>query len=140
MIRREKLPGEFFTQTRAMLTCDHDAAKRDAIVLEGNIDVLKPSDLYDHLIVLVLTCIGAGLGWAAGQWAAAFGGLVGVVISVATTAAMAGAGAAVGAAVVSNYHLDGVMMRYLLKRAMQKIGQMILFNIECALQFESPRP
>jgi hypothetical protein len=135
--------GGIWSVSRPMLACDHEPGEVGPVELEGNIDVLLPSPIYDYLIILAFTCIGGGLGWTTGKWAALFGtgGTLYTVYSVVSTAVVFGAiGWMAQEAAASSFHLDGVMLRYLLKRKLQAVGQGILYNIEASMQFEFPRP
>jgi hypothetical protein len=130
--------GGAWSKSRVMLTCDH--AKPRDLKLEGNIDPLTPSRFWELLLIMTFSAIFAGAGWMKGQWAMLFGG-AGVLYFWACVAsgAMIGALIAEGIA-IRGFHLDGSMIRYLMKTKCQGIGQYILWCVESALVFEFPRP
>ncbi|CAJ1457391.1 unnamed protein product [Effrenium voratum] len=137
--------GLFRDTTKKLMVCDANPDASDTsqlTTLTGYTDGLVPSPYWNLLIVLSLSCMGTALGWTGGKWAALLGG-AGMIVSAATVVVGTAAGAA-GGFVLSGYlanehHLDGIMLRYLLNRKLQGVGQYILWCIEFALDFELPR-
>lgn len=132
-----------FTTEKPMLICDSSTGDGHDLQLEGNIDTLTPSAIWDRLIMIIITCMGAGLGWAQGKWGAFFGGAGGFymftsVVGGTITGALFGMMAT--EILAAEFHLDGMMLRYLAKTKLQGIGQYVLFCVESALVFEFPRP
>mmetsp|Transcript_38289 Transcript_38289/g.88514 ORF Transcript_38289/g.88514 Transcript_38289/m.88514 type:complete len:813 (-) Transcript_38289:189-2627(-) len=143
-----------FTKTKKLLSCtkdieltpdkpDIDSYTELLMTLSGNTDSLVPSQYWNFLIVISLSCIGATAGLTAGKWTALLGG-AGMLATFTTVVGTAAAGAAAGyyisESLKNNWHIDGIMLRYLLKVKFQALGQQILFAIESALDFELPRP
>lgn len=133
------------TKKKLLLSCDMsegDSAPETLLSLDGSTDGLVPSPYWDLLIILSLSCMGALAGWKGSMWATFLGG-TGAVFTFATVV-LSTAGGLVGGLFLSehlaqDYHMDGIMMRYMMQEKLQTIGQQILYMIESALDFELPR-
>eukprot|EP00439_Symbiodinium_sp_Y106_P025953 s446_g3.t1 len=150
-LRTQVFEGFFFDKKKQLLVCDKiapgpsdlDDHTELMLRLSGNTDGLVPSPYWNFIIVLSLSCVGATAGFTGGKWAALLGG-AGMIATFTAVVGGTAAGAAAGYYITeylsNNYHLDGIMLRYLLNMKMQALGQQILFAIESALDFELPRP
>lgn len=150
-LRTQVFDGFFFDKKKKLLACDKiapgpsdlDGHTELVLRLSGNTDGLVPSPYWNFIIVLSLSCVGASAGFTGGKWAALLGG-AGMIATFTAVVGGTAAGAAAGYYITeylsNNYHLDGIMLRYLLNMKMQALGQQILFAIESALDFELPRP
>lgn len=134
------------SEARSVFVCD-ETIMGGNVLLEGNFDSLAPSLVWEQILMLTLTCLGAGLGMALapGKVAALYTGIPGFVYTVAIMAIGGVGGFYIGTIVhgqlaQSSSHLDGIMLRYLLKRTLQKFGQKVLYIIENRLEWEFPRP
>lgn len=133
------------TKKKTLMACDTDTEASDANLLSlwGSTDALTPSKYWNFIIVLSLSCLGSSIGFTGSNWASLLGG-AGVVFTFASTLVGTAAGAASGVYLTEylsdNYHLDGIMLRYMMNDKLQSAGQQILYLIESALDFELPRP
>eukprot|EP00435_Cladocopium_sp_Y103_P030406 s1323_g7.t1 len=154
------------TKKKTLMACYSDTEASDASLLSlwGSTDALTPSKYWtpvdlvrvmscfqpdlecvhlNFIIVLSLSCLGGSIGFTGSNWASLLGG-AGVTFTFASTLVGMAAGVAGGVYLTEylsdNYHLDGIMLRYMMNDKLQSAGQQILFLIESALDFELPRP
>eukprot|EP00434_Breviolum_minutum_P022179 symbB.v1.2.019580.t1/scaffold1585.1/size110488/1 len=129
------------TTKKILLACDTDteASDHNLLSLWGSTDGLTPSKYWNFIIVLSLSCLGGTIGWTGSSWASLLGG-VGVVFTFASTLVGTAAGVAGGIYftdyLTNSYHIDGIMLRYMMNDKLQTVGQQILYMIESALDFE----
>lgn len=133
------------TTKKILLACDTDteASEHNLLSLWGSTDGLTPSKYWNFIIVLSLSCLGGTIGFTGSSWASLLGG-VGVVFTFASTLVGTAAGVAGGIYftdyLTNSYHIDGIMLRYMMNDKLQTVGQQILYLIESVLDFEFPRP
>lgn len=133
-----------FDRERMFLSCDSPGSEdpsANLLTLHGNVDPLTPNKRWEHLIVLSMTCIGAATGFTSAAWASFFGpgGMIYTFSSVALGTSVGYGGGLALQGFLKEAHIDGIFMRYLVKRRLQEAREKLLWSASLLMDFELPR-